>query len=69
MAYKLKKRLYANGRMYERGDLVPEGVKPPSTAIKVEGEKAPSAKSKPVKSKAKTHSDEEKPFTAKAKAG
>ena len=70
MAYKLRRKMYANGRMYQRGDLVPEGVKPPSTAVEVPSEKAPSIKEKPVKSVTKTHSDDEKSVPkAKAKAG
>ena len=60
MAYRLRRRMFAHGRMYVRGDLVPEGVKPPSTAIEVKEEKAPSAKSKPVKSVTKIPEGEKK---------
>ncbi len=45
--------------MYKRGDLVPEGCKPPSTAVEVE-EKAPPKESLPKKSLKKADIDKVK---------
>jgi len=49
MAYVLRRAAFLGGIMYKRGDLVPEGAKPPSTAVKVD-EKAPPKESLPKKS-------------------
>lgn len=51
MAYVLRRPMFTSkGILLKRGDLVPEGEKPPSTAVEVKDEKAPAAEAPPKKS-------------------